>query len=205
MQHPRLNLRQRVGDLVPQEINLSGEEIGDGWGGAAISHDRRFETERIAHHDGAQVAVTANAAMREVRLRALLSNPVHQILRVGAGNGLAADQKHRRIVDKTDRLEGRLRVIPQIIEQARRRQETHVVDQDAGAVGCRTRHALVGHCAAAPDHILDDDRAAEGSRHLVADEARHCVGPAAGRVGHHQGEGLGSRLRLGLWCKRHQQ
>src|SRR3954468_25067808 len=114
MQHPRLNLRQRVGDLVPQEINLSGEEIGDGWGGAAISYDRRFETERIAHHDGAQVAVTANAAMREVRLRALLSNPVHQILRVSAGNGLSADQQHRRIVDETDRLEGRLRIIPQI-------------------------------------------------------------------------------------------
>ena len=194
---PGLDLRQRVGDLIPQEIDLPGQEIGDRRRRPAIGHDRRFEAEHIAHHHGAQVAVGPDAAMREVRFRALLLDPRDVVLRAGAGNRLAADQQHRRVVDEADRLEGRLRVVAQIGEQARRRQQRDVIDQDGGAVGRRTGHAIVGNRAAAANLVLDDDGPAERARHLIADQARHGVRAAAGRVRNHQRDGFGERLRLG--------
>ena len=136
--------------------------------------------------------------MREVRLGALRLDPADVVLRVRARNRLAADQQHRRVVDEADRLEGRLRVVAQVVEQARRRQQRDVVDQNRGAVGRRTRDAVVGDRAAAADHVLDEDGPAERARHLLADEARHRIGAAAGRVRDHERHVLGDRLRPGL-------
>ena len=122
-----LDLRDRVGDLVPEKIDLPAEEIGDRRRRAAIGDDRRLEAEHIAHHHGAQVAVGADAAVREVRLRALLLDPGDLLLRARAGDRLAADQQHRRIVDEADRLEGGLGVVAQVVEQARRRQQRDMI------------------------------------------------------------------------------
>ena len=84
-----------------------------------------------------------------------------------------------------------LRVVAQVGEQARRRQQRDVIDQDRGAVGRRARDAIVGDRAAAADHVLDNDGLTERARHLLADEARDRIGAAAGRIGDHQRHGLG--------------
>ena len=158
MQRAGLDLRDRVGDLIPQKIDLPAEQIGDGGRRPAIGDDGRLEAEHIAHHDGAEVAVGADAAMREVRLGALLLDPRDLLLRARARNRLAADQQHRRIVDEADRLEGRLGVVAQVAEQARRGEQRDVIDQHRRAVGRRARDAIVRDGAAAADLVLDDDR-----------------------------------------------
>ena len=198
MQCSGLDLRQRVGYLIPQEINLPGQEVGDGRSRSAISHDRRFEAEHIAHHHGAQMTVGPDAAMREVRLVALRLDPGDKILRSRAGDRLAADQHHRRVVDEADRLECGFRIVAQVGEQAGRREQRDVIDQDGGAVGRRSGNTIIGQRAAAADHVLDDDGLAERARHPLADQARDRIGAAAGRIGHHQRYGLGGRLRVSL-------
>ena len=111
-------------------------------------------------------------AMREVRLVALRLDPGDMILRSLAGNRLAADQDHRRVVDEADRLERRFRIVPQVGEQAGRCEQRDVIDQDCGAVGRRSGNAIIGQRAAAADHVLDDDGLAERARHPLANEAR---------------------------------
>ena len=128
------------------------------------------------------MAVSADAAMREVRLGALLANPAENVLRRRAGDRLAADQRHRRVVDEADRLERGHGVVAQIAEQARRRQQRHVIDQDGRAVGRRARDALVRDRAAGAGDILDDDALPQRASHMRGDQARHDIGAAAGRV-----------------------
>src|SRR3954469_18382655 len=101
------------------------------------------------------MAVAADAAVREVGFRALLFDPGDVILRATARNGLAADQQHWRIVDEADRLERRLRVIAQVVEQTRCCQQRNMIDEDRRAVRRRTRDAIVRNRATAPDLILD--------------------------------------------------
>ena len=132
-------------------------------------------------------------------------DPADEILRSAARNRLAADQHHRGVVDQADRLEGGVRVVTQVGEQARRREQRDVIDQHRGAVGCRSGNAIVGERAAAADHVLDDDGLAERARHPLADQARHRIGAASGRIGHHHRHGLGGRLRVDLRRKRGQQ
>ena len=127
----------------------------------AIGHDCRLEAEHIAHHHGAQMAVGSDTAMREVGLVALRLDPGHVILRSRAGDRLAADQHHRRVVDEADRLERGFGIVAQIVEQAGRRQQRDVIDQDRGTVRCRSGNAIIGQRAAAADHVLDDDGLAE--------------------------------------------
>ena len=86
MQRAGLDLRQRVGDLVPQQVDLAGQKIANRRRRAAIGHNRRPEAEHIAHHDGAEVAVGPDAAMRKIRLVAARLDPVHEILRRVAGD-----------------------------------------------------------------------------------------------------------------------
>src|ERR1043165_7150613 len=49
---------------------------------------------------GAELAVAADAAVGKVRFRTLLLDPGDVVLRARAGQGLAADQEHRRVVDE---------------------------------------------------------------------------------------------------------
>ena len=191
MQHAALHLRQRVGHLVPQQVDLSRHQIGDGRVRAAIGDEGRLEAEHIAHHDRAEMAVGADAAMREVRAGALRLDPGDEIRRLLSGDRLAPDQQHRRIVDEADRLKILLGVVAQIGEQAGRSQQRDMVDQDGGAVRVGARHALIRARAAGAYHVFDHDGLAERPRHLVADQACDGVGAAAGRIRHHQRDGAG--------------
>src|SRR4051812_35297131 len=128
------------------------------------------------------MAVAADAAVRKVGFRALLLDPGDVILRATSGNGLAADQKHRRIVDEADRLESGLRIVAQVVEQTRCCQQRDVIDEDCRSVWCGASDSVVRDRAAAPDLILDDDAAGKGARQVLADEARYRVGSAAGRI-----------------------
>ena len=121
------------------------------------------------------------------------------------GNRLAADQQHRRVVDEADRLEGGLRVVAQVVEQARRRQQRDMIHEHGRAVGRRARDAIVGDRAPAADLVLDHDRAAERARHVLADEPRHGVGTAARRVRNDDRHGLSGRLRRRLRCEGSEQ
>jgi len=95
-------------------------------GRPAISRDCRFEAEHIAHHHGAQVAVRPDTTVREVRLVALRLDPGHKILRSLAGNRLTADQDIGAFVDEADRLKCGFRIVPQVGEQAGRREQRDV-------------------------------------------------------------------------------
>ena len=143
--------------------------------------------------------------MREVRLVALRLDPGDEILRPRAGNRLAADQNHRRVVDEADRLECGFRIVPQVGEQAGRREQRDVIDQDGGPVGRRSGNTIIGQRAAASDHVLDDEGLAERARHPLANEARDSIRAAAGRIGNHQRHRLGGGLRVDLSRKRGKQ
>src|SRR5215510_5630574 len=103
------------------------------------------------------MAVCPETAMSEVRLVALRLDPVHIILRSLAGDRLAADQDHRRIVDAADRLERRLCIVAQVDKKAGCRKQSDVIDQNRGAVGSGPGDAIVGQRAAASYDVLDDD------------------------------------------------
>ena len=143
--------------------------------------------------------------MREVRLVALRLDPGDMVLRSLAGDRLAADQDHRRVVDEADRLERGFGIIPQVGEQAGRREQRDVVDQHCRTVRRRSGNTIIGQRAAAADHVLDDDGLPERARHPLANEASDGIRAAAGRKGHHQRHGLGVGLRMGLRRKRRNQ
>jgi hypothetical protein len=151
------------------------------------------------------MTICPEAAMREVRLVALCLDPVHIILRSRTGDRLAADQDHRRVIDEADRLKRRFGIVAQVDEQARRREQRDVVDQDCRAVRRRSGNTIVGQRAAAADHVLDDDGLAERARHPLADETRDSIRAAASRERDHQRHGLRGRLRIGLRRKRRNQ
>ena len=132
------------------------------------------------------MTVGPETAMREVRLVTLRLDPVHKILRCRAGDRLAANQDHRRVVDEADRLERRFGIVSQVDEQAGRREQRDVVDQHCRTVRRRPGNAIIGQRAAASYHVLDDDGLAERARHPLADQARNGIGAAAGGIGNHQ-------------------
>ena len=68
---------------------------------------------------------------------------------------------------------------------AKPHQQRDVIDQDGRTVGRGSGNTVISQCAAASNHVLDDDGLAECLRHPLANEARHRVRTAAGRIGHH--------------------
>jgi hypothetical protein len=94
-----------------------------------------------------------------------------------------AGERHRH--ELLRRIEGQLALVESDVGGIAGNDRQHRI-----AVGRSLRDEVRAEDAVRPRAVVDDDRLAEGARHLLRDHARDDVGEAAAGVGHHPADGL---------------
>ena len=182
----------------------AAEQVLHGRRRAAIGDLVELDAGRLLEQHGGEMERIADARMRDVDLARLglrggdqLGDRVHlQLVRVHQQH---ADEA-RRQRDRREVLLGIERDL--LVEALVGREGRDVAEQDGVAVRLRLGDEVRAEIGRGARLVLDHDRLADQLLHLLPDEAREEVGPAAGRIRHDQmdrlvGIGLreGGRLR----------
>src|SRR6185295_16618798 len=194
-----LDLRGRVRRLVAQQVDLSAQEVIHRRPGSLVGHRQQVGLERAHEQHSTQVRRRADAGVGERHLVLVRLDVLQEILEVVRRQVVAAEDRHRHVVDEADVFEVGEGIEAQLPVQGRRGRHSDVVDEDGVAVGLGVLDQLGGEDAAGARPVLDDDRLPERLGHGLRDDARDGVG-RPGREGHHQRDRV--RRELLRVCRR---
>jgi hypothetical protein len=129
------------------------------------------------------------------------AHPREQVAQFAHRQGGRHGQREVVVVDVRHGHEVALGVVVVVLEHQRRHHHHGGVGEHQHVlVGGRELHLLRREAAAGAGLVVDDDGHAQLGAELLAHDARHAVGGAAGGVADHDVQGAVERLRVARWC-----
>ena len=161
------HVRQRIGRIVDDEIDLTGQQILHRRGGAAVRHEQKPGTRGLLEKYAADMLRTARAGCPLGRLLRVCLEPGDEAPQVIRRNGVLRDDQIRIGRDQRDRLEILQHIVRERIDRAVDHVGAPVADADRVAVGRGTRNPADPDVAVGAGHVLDDDALAERCAHVL--------------------------------------
>ena len=171
---------------------MAGQEIGHRGTGAAIGDELDLRAGELLQQDAGHLR--RRVLVDERGLAGIGLQPGDQRFEVIRRQRLLADQELRIDGDQADRLEVRLQIVVQRIDDGAD-MGVPLADVDRVAVGRRAREPADADRAAGAADVLDDHRLAQQRPHALGQNAGRHVGRAARRERHDHGD-LARRVGL---------